>query len=172
MIAAIIEMDAERDRKECVKLYQQSEMGNRALAEWLLKHFQYSGAEVARWVGCEESKIQRLRRWARAGFKDATPNPRKNRKPAPVPDEPLESLENSNPYENDEDNMLADGETRLSRIDICLDIIGGAGDKTRLLSRHLNQSLTSEDIAAIILGIEALLNKWSKIKQRLERRNA
>jgi hypothetical protein len=40
----------------------------RELAQWLIDHPQYSAPVVAGWVGCGETRIKQLRRWAQAGF--------------------------------------------------------------------------------------------------------
>jgi hypothetical protein len=65
--AEIIEMDAERDRKICVSLDLKVIGANRELAQWLIEH-SYSNREVAGWLGCDHSRVQRLRKWAKGGF--------------------------------------------------------------------------------------------------------
>ena len=68
--AVIIEMDEERARKECLALDLKVAGATRELAQWLLDHPQYTAAQVARGVGCGETKIKQLRRWAQSGFSD------------------------------------------------------------------------------------------------------
>src|SRR5262245_48717053 len=68
MTASIIEMDEERDRKTCVQLDLKVTGPNHELAQWLLDHPRYPNTVVARWLGCNESRIRKLRQWAKEGF--------------------------------------------------------------------------------------------------------
>src|SRR5262249_14074358 len=68
--AVIIEMDGEHARKECLGARSEVAGATRELAQWLLDHPQYTAAQVARGVGCGETKIKQLRRWAQSGFSD------------------------------------------------------------------------------------------------------
>jgi hypothetical protein len=76
--AAIIEMDAERDRKICVSLDLKVTGAIRELAQWLVDHPRYTNSIVAIWLGCDETRIRRLRKWANEGF-EALPNSRSKR---------------------------------------------------------------------------------------------
>ena len=67
--AVIIEMDEERDRKECIALDREATGANRKLAQWLLDHPGYSSRKVAEWLGGSSFRVNCLRRWAKGGFK-------------------------------------------------------------------------------------------------------
>lgn len=76
-VAQIVEMDPERDRKTCVALDLKTRGADRELAQWLLDHPRYKAPEVARWLGCSETRIKRLRRWAEGAFIGAPSNDKK-----------------------------------------------------------------------------------------------
>jgi hypothetical protein len=78
-MSEIIEMDVERDRKTCVSLDLKVDGANRELAQWLLDHPRYSGAEVAGWLGCSKTRINDLRSWAKGGFVVTPTQARKSR---------------------------------------------------------------------------------------------
>jgi hypothetical protein len=101
-VAQIYEMDTERDRKECLTLDQKVRGANRELAQWVLNH-SYTNVEVAKWLTCNESRIRRLRKWAKEGFVgvyDKT-HPTKSPQSASTPNHPLKSKDNSIPTEEE-----------------------------------------------------------------------
>lgn len=71
-VLQIVENDIERDRKVCIKLFASVTGANRELAQWLLDHPRYTGVQVAEWLGCSDTRIKQLRRWAKAGFPGET----------------------------------------------------------------------------------------------------
>jgi hypothetical protein len=100
--AEIIEMDAERDRKTCISLDLKVTGANRELAQWLVDHPNYSGMLVAGWLGCGETRVLSLRRWAKSGFDDVlNPTAERQRRserqlndPRSTADQPLNSQDN------------------------------------------------------------------------------
>ena len=66
--AQIVEMDQERDRKTCLSLDLRVTGANHELGQWLVDHPRYSAPVVAGWLGCGETRIKELRRWAAGGF--------------------------------------------------------------------------------------------------------
>jgi hypothetical protein len=102
MRPAFIESDIERDRKECVRLDLKVSGANRELAEWVANH-SYSNVEVAGWLTCNESRIRKLRKWAKegfVGFYDKT-HPTKSPQSPSTANQPLKSKDNSIPSEEE-----------------------------------------------------------------------
>jgi hypothetical protein len=68
VVVTIYELDTRRDRKTCISLDNKVDGANRKLAQWLVDHPQLSAPVVAKWLGCGETRIKELRRWATGGF--------------------------------------------------------------------------------------------------------
>ncbi len=107
----IVEMDIERDRKTCISLDARVTGANRELAQWLLDHDRYSAPIVANWLGCGETRIKGLRRWAEGGFVDL-PHSRSKRRP--VADGALKSQENSDSDTEDGEEPENEGGTDVA----------------------------------------------------------
>jgi hypothetical protein len=170
--AAIIEMDAERDRKICVSLDLKVTGANRELAQWLLDHPRYSAPVVAGWLGCEERRIQRLRAWARDGFIDL-PSSRYKRRPTPVSDSALKSQEN---FQDDdpEHDMSIDADRVEDPDKVEEDVLyqlsrhGAWADGYRKVFKV--SSFDAEAKKRISIAIDKLIKKWRLTQATLARK--
>jgi hypothetical protein len=174
-LAQIVEMDQERDRKTCVTLDLKVNGANRELAQWCLDHPRYSHADIARWLGCNESRIRRLRKWAAGGFVDF-PNTSydKNRNPVGPPDSSLKTNDNS---ESDDDFDPETGEVKDEVAapevleDNILHAIGGMNENARVFNKLLKVSaLDREAVARINTAIDRMMGKWRSIQSTLEKK--
>jgi hypothetical protein len=180
--AAIIEMDAERDRKICVSLDLKVTGANRELAQWLADHNHYSGMLVAGWLGCGETRILALRRWVKSGFDDAL-HPTKERQrreerrlenPRIAADSPLklqENFENDNPEREtglDDEAEVEDPERVIKNLLIDLDRHAAAA---RAYGKIFKVSSFDAGMKKQISeAIDRLISKWRLTQVRLARK--
>lgn len=163
-VSVIIEMDVERDRKECIKLNYEADSGNRKLAQWLLDHPIYTGAQVAVWLDCSKTRINDLRQWAADGFQKNPSEKRRDRASREKSQtdrsagrEALESLDNLEPQEE-----IADPAGFI------VAIAKNASDKANIAVRNLQNNFTSDDQTKIIEAIDALIRKWNSVKRKIQ----
>lgn len=175
-LAQIVEMDQERDRKTCLTLDLKVTGANRELAQWLVDHPRYSGAVVAGWIGCEERRIQKLRKWAQEGFVDL-PNSRykDNRKPTAPSDAALKRNDNSesDAVEHDEDGVVIDDEIASPEQieDNVLYAIQRINENARAFSKILKASaLDREAVERINTAVDRMIQKWRSIQSTLEKK--
>jgi hypothetical protein len=161
-VAAVVEMDVERDRKSCIALDQKVAGANRELAQWLMDHPRYSGTVVAEWLGCGKTRINDLRKWAIGGF-DSAPFGQKNK-----PDNrdrgrghaPLKSNEDFQDEESSDEDPKG----------FVLAVIRNAAEKVNIAVRNLSPDFTNDDRAEITEAIDALVRKWESVKRKLRTR--
>lgn len=179
-LAQIVEMDQERDRKTCLSLDLKVNGANRELAQWLVDHPRYSGAEVARWLGCGETRIKRLRRWAVGGFVGA-PNYDEKAKESDArrrgrADVQLETNDNSeSPVEHDEDGVVIDDDNEIASPeqieDNILYAIQRISENARAFSKILRASaLDREAVERINTAVDRMIHKWRSIQSTLEKK--
>jgi len=166
--AAIIEMDAERDRKTCLALDLKVAGANRELAQWLIDHPSYSNMDVAGWLGCNETRIRRLRTWARTGFVEL-PNSRSKRSAA-APKAPLESLENS---DSDEDPEMASDDVAdpATVEDNLLYTLSRMNEHARIFKKFIKLSAFDREAEVrITTAIDRMIEKWRSTQATLTKR--
>jgi hypothetical protein len=168
--AQIVEMDHERDRKTCLMLERKVTGANRELAQWLLDHPRYSAPVVAGWIGCSDTRIKRLRRWAEGGFVGAPSNDEKRKQREGRhhgADAPLESLDDS----ESDDDLDADIAAPEVLIDNIMHAIGGINENARIFNKFLKVSALDREAATrIIAAIDKMMGKWRSIQSTLERK--
>jgi hypothetical protein len=176
-VAAIFEMDEERDRKTCVTLDLKITGANRELAQWLLDHPRYSAAVVAGWIGCGDTRIKDLRRWAANDFSGAPHNSkerqeRDNRRHDA--DAPLQTNNNSEP-DDDFDPETGEVKDEVTTPDVIEDnilhAIGGMNENARIFNRLLRASALDREAAdRISTAIDRAIGKWRSIQSTLEKK--
>jgi hypothetical protein len=145
---AIIEMDAERDRKTCLALDLKVAGANRELAGWL---------------GCGVTRIKELRVWAQDGF-NGSPSKRADRRRAA--DAPLESLENYE--EQDETADVADASTVE---DNALYTLARMVEHARIFKKFFKlSSFDREAEVRIMTAIDRMIEKWRSTQATLTKR--
>jgi hypothetical protein len=168
-IAAIIEMDTERDRKTCVALDLKVSGANRELAQWLMDHPRYSSRVVAEWLGCHHTKILLWRKWANGGFVGAPfgyeNHPDKRQLGAVLHQETLKSKENF-----EDDTFEPDGNVEEPRkvIGNVLDTIRQSKAVAEAYRKILKVSpFDSAAKKQISDEIEWLIRKWRSVQSTL-----
>ena len=162
----IIEMDIERDRKACIQLDLKVTGANRELAQWLMDHPRYPATVAASWLGCGDTRIKQLRRWAEFGFSDDRHPTVDRRRYADhrrrAADPPLESLDNPEEGEIEE---VADPAGFI------VAVAQNATDKANIAVRNIERDFTDDDRAKIVQAIDALIRKWTSVKRKVHRRD-
>jgi len=175
-LAAIVEMDEERDRKTCVHLDLKVTGANHELAQWLLDHPRYSGRVVGEWLQCGHDRINGLRNWAAGGF-NGSPFDRNNKpdkRPrhdvaAPLRQSPLKSNDNSEPNEDDDisEHIAAPAEIEEN----VLYIIQRINENAKASSKILKASALDREAAErISTAIERMIQKWRSIQSTLAKK--
>ena len=178
-VAQIIEMDQERDRKICISLELKVSGANRELAQWLLDHPRYSGADVAGWLGCSKSRINDLRAWA---ARDFSGSPRSNESRPSTSDvdrrrETLKTNDNSEfgGAEHDEDGVVTDDDSDIASPDQIEDNILYAiqriNENARVFNKILKASALDRQAAdRINTALDRMIQKWRSIQSTLEKK--
>jgi hypothetical protein len=165
--AAIIEMDAERDRKICVSLDLKVTGASRELAQWLLDHPRYSAPVVAGWLGCGDTRIKRLRQWAERGCQGAPSNPpsRQVRERRHGADAPLISQGNlvgdTHHVDPDQGEVADPLEVRDNFLDTTNQHISVAGAYKKIFKLSSFASGTTDEINE---AINRLIAKWRSVQ--------
>jgi hypothetical protein len=84
---------------------------NRELAQWLLDHPRYSAPVVAGWLGCGDTRIKELRRWAEGGFIGTQSRRSERHDRRRAADAPLKSQDNpgaDSAHESDDDGSTSE----------------------------------------------------------------
>jgi hypothetical protein len=163
---AIIEMDAERDRKICVSLDLKVIGADRELAQWLLDHPRYSAPVVAGWLGCSETRIKQLRGWANKGFvgpqRDGNlSQPRNDNRRRDV-DAPLNPQENPDPSQDDDTSYVADPEVIKENL---MDTLGQHSAVAGAFIKILKQSSLAEGATGEMnSAINRLITRWRSVQ--------
>jgi hypothetical protein len=176
--AAIIEMDAERDRKICVSLDLKVTGANRELAQWLIDHPRYTASVVAEWLGCGETRIKTLRRWAEGRFQGAPYNQpvrqerdERRRHGADAPLISQENFENDNPEREtglDDEAEVEDPERVIKNLLIDLDRNAAAA---RAYGKIFKVSSFDAGMKKQISeAIDRLISKWRLTQVTLARK--
>jgi hypothetical protein len=171
--AAIIEMDAERDRKTCVSLDLKVTGANRELARWIADH-SYSAPVIAGWLGCGATRIKDLRRWAQEDFIGA-PGHRDERADhrRRAADGPLKSQENFQD-DNPDRNLPIDKDLVEDAARVAKDFIyetsrhGAWADGYRKIFNV--SSFDAEAKRRISMAIDKLISKWRSTQATLARK--
>lgn len=171
--AAIIEMDIERDRKTCVTLDLKVTGANRELAQWLLDHQKYSGTLVAEWLGCSDTRVRALRRWAENGFQGAPfyDERRQGRNRQRDADDELESLDN---LETDDETAEVSDEIAEPAVieDNVIYTIQRMNEHARVFKALFKKSTFDRESGERIgAAIEQMIEKWRSTQAILTRRN-
>jgi len=168
-VVQIVEADQERDRKACLTLDMKVTGANRELAQWLLDHPRYTAPMVAGWLGCGETRIKSLRRWAEGGFEDLPNSRSKRSNRRPAADDSLESLDNSeDDFEDDVDSKVAAPEVVIDNL---LHSIGGMNESARVFNKVLKASVFDrEAVTQINTAIDRMIEKWRSIQSTLEKK--
>lgn len=171
----IVEIDQERDRKQCIALNLKIDGDTRELAQWLVDHPRYSSRMVAEWLGGTHTRIVYLRKWAANGFV-GLPNDKTNkpdnrdgrngrRAVAPRDQSPLET--NDNPEIDMNDGVAAPEVVE----DSVLYIIARIDANARATKRVLKASAIDREAAERInTAIERMIKKWRSIQSTLARK--
>lgn len=174
VVAQIVEMDQERDRKTCLNLDLKVTGANRELAQWLLDHPRYSSADVAGWLGCSGSRIRDLRRWAEGGFQGpqrGKSRPSEDASRRRDVNEPLETNDNS----ESDDDLEADSKPEVAAPAVLEDnilyAIGGMNENARVFNKLLRVSVFDrETVDRINTAIDRMIGKWRSIQSTLEKK--
>ena len=94
----------------------------------------YSNVDVAGWLGCNESRIRRLRKWAEEGFVGFYDKSHRATKSATSPNQPLESLDNP-----DDEEQVADPAGFI------VAVTKNATDKANIAVRNIERDFTDDD---------------------------
>lgn len=166
-VAAIIEMDVERDRKACVALDLKVTGANRELAQWIADH-RYPNTRIAEWLGCSEARIRRLRDWAEEGF-NGLPNSRYKRS-SPATNDPLKSQENSGPIAPEEDDESQIESPQVIKENL-LDTVSRHSAWAVAFRRFFKLSSFDEETEKeISSAIDQLISKWRAAQAALTRK--
>lgn len=170
--AAIIEMDEERDRKTCIALDQKVSGANRELAEWLINHPRYSNRVIGKWLGCPNSRISYLRKWARAGFV-GSPFGREN-KPVSKPDHPGDQrpLKTNDYFDEDGEIIEGDDDHQEDPAGFIVAVIKNAKEKADIAIRNLPSAVDEGERAQIVEAIDALIRRWESVKRKIRVKEA
>jgi hypothetical protein len=173
---AIVEAEEERDRRDCIALDKKVDGANRELGQWLLAHPSYGNTEVAQWLGCDESRVRRLRKWAVNGFRgthyDRTNAPRSDNSVAP-PNAPLKTHDNFQddtwePSEEADDGIggVEDPKQILWHL---IDTIKGQQASAEAYRKIFKKSsFDREAKAKIYNAINQLIVKWRTVQSALD----
>lgn len=170
-VAAIFEMDEERDRKTYIALDLKSTGNLREQAQWLLDHPRYTQRTVAGWVGCDHTRIFYLRKWAARGFegspfgKSNKPDSRQTGHGGAARHQgPLETNENSETGEGAA-TEIADPETVE---DNALYTIQRINEHARIFKKLFKaSSFDREAKERISTAIDRLIEKWRSTQATL-----
>lgn len=179
VVAQIVEMDQERDRKTCINLDLKVNGANRELAQWIADHRgKYSAEEIARWLGCSANRIKNLRVWAEGGFKGAPFYNEKRKERENRPRGVGATLETNNNSDGDDEFDPETGEVRDDEVadpnvleDNILHAIGGMNENARIFKKLLRDSALDREAAdRISTAIDRAVGKWRSIQSTLEKK--
>lgn len=166
-VPAIIEMAEERDRRDCIALNSKVEGANKELAQWLVDHPSYPNTAVAGWLGCDETRIRRLRKWAANGF-IGLHQPQHPRNSASPPNEALKTNDNFQDDELEPSDEVEDPTQILTNI---LDSIKHAKAVAEAYRKILKSSpFDREAKAQIYNAINQLIVKWRNVQSALDKK--
>lgn len=167
----IVDLDIERDRKTCVALDLKATGANRELAQWLLSHPYYTALVVADWLSCHPVRITRLRRWAKDGFIEPSHQSRYAAKKSSSTNQPLESLDNSDPDGQEAEIGSSEVADPATIEDNALYTIQRINEHARVFKKLFKvSSLDRETRDRIITAIERMIQKWRSTQATLERK--
>jgi hypothetical protein len=165
---AIIREAEEHDRRECIALDLKVGGANRELAQWLIDHPSYPNTAVANWLGCDETRIRKLRKWAVNGF--ITPSHQSGAKRAgdsvTSPNVPLKTNDN---FRDDNFEPGDDVEDSAQVLKNILDSIGHAKSVAEAYRKILKSSSFDRGAKAEIYNaINQLIVKWRSVQSTLD----
>jgi hypothetical protein len=162
-VPAIIEMAEERDRKDCIALDSKVAGANKELAQWLVDHPSYPNTAVAKWLGCDETRIRRLRKWATNGFIGSHRD-----KSAERPNDALITNDN---FQDDTLEPSDDMEDPAQILKNILDSIKHAKSVAEAYRKILKSSpFDREAKVQIYNAINQLIVKWRTVQSALDKK--